>query len=212
MRQRDAVSVLLWLVLWISLPALAAEPVLGRCEGCEAVFDGLPVTLSAEARIGTTETPGEALTLSGTVFDASGQPAAGTVVYAYQTDAGGRYPPDPSRGTAGSRHGLLHAWVRADAEGHYRFHSIRPGAYPGQDIPQHIHLHVIEPGRCTYYIGDVLFRDDPLLDAARIAGEARAPGGSGVVRPEGDAIRGWTVRRDIHLGRHLDHYADCGAR
>ena len=87
--------------------ALAREPIVGLpCEGCEAVFEGLPGELSPHARIAPPGEPGEPLTLSGHVLAADGSPRAGIVVYAYHTDAHGIYPPIPgARDSAANRHG-----------------------------------------------------------------------------------------------------------
>ncbi len=97
---------------------------------------------------------------------ATARPHLGRIVYAYQTDRGGIYPRDESlRGLAAYRHGALRAWVTAGEGGRYRFDTVRPGGYPNSDMAQHIHMHVIEPGCCTYYIDDIVFEDDPRLDA-----------------------------------------------
>jgi len=133
----------------------------------------------------------------------SGKPTAGVIVYAYQTDAQGIYPgAERGRGKTGARHGLLRAWARTDKEGHYQFDSIRPASYPNTRIPQHVHMHVIEPGCCTYYIADILFSDDPLLTPARRERMASGCGGSGLVTP---AVNNGelSVRRDIILGAHI---------
>jgi protocatechuate 3,4-dioxygenase beta subunit len=133
----------------------------------------------------------------------------GIVLYAYQTDARGIYPAAARLRGAAARHGRLRGWTRSDAMGRYAFDTIRPGAYPDGGEPQHIHLHVIEPRRCTYYIGDVLFADDPLLDAERRADAVDARGGSGIVAPYGDATRGWQATRDITLGLNVPGYDGC---
>lgn len=185
------------------------EPVAGACEGCEAVFQGLPAAFAAPARIAPADEPGEPLALSGVVTDRAGKPQAGIVVYAYQTDRTGIYPRDASLSGAAARHGRLRGWTRTDAQGRYAFATIRPAAYPGRAVPQHVHVHVIEPGRCTYYLGDVLFADDPLLTPALRARERDAPGGDGVVTPRGDA-KGWSATRDIVLGLNVPGYATCG--
>lgn len=179
------------------------EVVVGQpCEGCEHVFAGLPSQLSTTARLAPPAQPGEPLRVSGTVKNTAGVPQANVVIYAYQTDRGGIYP------RAATRHGALRGWVRTDAKGRYVFSTIRPGAYPGANIPQHIHMHVIEPGRCTYYIGDVLFADDPFLTAPHRQRERNARGGSGIVRPAGSKS-GWTVNRDITLGLNVPGYDGC---
>ena len=144
-------------------------PIVGLpCEGCEAVFDGLPQAPSSAARIAPSEEPGQALRITGTVFGTDGSPAPGVIVYAYHTDASGIYPRGPQRrGQAASRHGRLRGWAMTDAMGRYRFDTIRPGGYPGTDIPAHVHMHVIEPGRCSYYIDEILFDDDPRLSVEK---------------------------------------------
>ena len=57
---------------------------------------------------------------------------AGITVYAYNTDAEGFYRQDkkiwPPR---------LHGWAITDTNGHFTLHTIRPGHYPGRQIPAH---------------------------------------------------------------------------
>lgn len=179
------------------------------CEGCTAVFDGLPATLASNARIAPRSESGSAMRIVGTVFTKGGQPAAGVIVYAYHTNSRGIYPANNRlRAQAGSRHGLLRGWARTDAKGQYRFDTIRPAGYPGTDIPEHIHLHVIEVGRCTYYIDDIIFEDDPRLlpEVKRQMSPGR--GGIGVVMPRKDASGTWTVKRDILLGERIPGYPE----
>ena len=191
--------------------AYAAEPIVSLpCEGCEAVFDGKPAQLASAARIAPGREPGQALLLSGQVRNAAGKAVPGVIVYAYQTDRGGVYPRDPRLSGAAARHGRLRGWAVTDAQGRYSFRTIRPGGYPTSDEPQHIHMHAIEPGRCTYYLGDVLFDDDPRLTAERRARQRSAYGGNGIAHPQGDARTGWSVRRDIVLGLNVPGYARCG--
>lgn len=194
-----------------SAQSSAREPIVGQpCEGCEAVFEGRPGSLSSTARIAPAGEPGQALVVSGRVLDRAGRPRAGVVVYAYHTNDGGLYPPPPtSVGAAGNRHGRLRGWAVSDSDGRYTFETIRPGAYPTRDAPAHIHMHVIESGCATYYIDDVMFTDDPLLtpDARIRFSNGRA--GSGIATP----VRGggaWHVTRDIALGRGVPGYPACG--
>lgn len=188
------------------------EPVIGSCEGCEGIFQGLPTTPDATTHLAPIDEPGDTMQLSGTVFDPTGAIATGIIVYAYQTDHTGVYPDDARLTSEAARHGRLRAWTRTDAAGRYRFHTIRPGAYPDGSEAEHIHLHILEPGRCTYYVGDVMFTDDSRLAAARLERERLAPGGSGVVTPGGNATDGWTVVRDIRLGLNVPGYRACGGR
>ena len=195
----------------LTIPAAAAEPVVGLpCDGCAAVFDGMPKELSSRARIAPPGEAGEALMLTGRVLGPDGKPRADVIVYAYQTDAAGIYPPpEKSLSRWADRHGRLRGWAVSGADGRYTFDTIRPASYPGQNVPQHIHVHVVERGCATYYIDEVLFADDPLL-----AGEERRErperGGSGITTPMRDkAIGAWHVVRDIHLGRNIPGYPGC---
>jgi protocatechuate 3,4-dioxygenase beta subunit len=210
-------SMLVCVAVWCSSavpqdPDRALEPVIGgRCEGCEAVFQGLPAQPDVHiARIAPADEPGEPMRIEGIVRDARGQPVAGVIVYAYHTDQEGLYPADPALrrlGNAAYRHGRLRGWVATDAQGRYRFDTIRPASYPDTAIPAHVHMHVIEPGRFTYWIDSIEFLDDPLLDVRdRPAHEAR--GGSGLVAPRQDESGRWHVQRDIALGANVPGHPD----
>ena len=131
---------------------LAQEPIVGLpCEGCEAVFQGLPSALASTARIAPSGEPGTPMTITDRVLGPDTRPRAGVVVDACQTNARGVYPP-PSRaiGAAADRHGALRAWAVTGADGRYTFETIRPGSYPSRDTPEHVHMHVIERGCATY--------------------------------------------------------------
>jgi len=195
----------------LSIPAAAVEPVVGLpCEGCEAVFDGMPKVLTSRTRITPRTEPGEKLVLTGRVLGADGKPRGNVVVYAYQTNAAGIYPPtEKSLSRWADRHGKLRGWVASDADGTYTFETIRPASYPGQKVPQHIHMHVIERGCATYYIDELLFTDDPLL-LQRDGHPDR--GGSGITTPRHYSSTGaWQVVRDIHLGKNIPGYPGCPA-
>jgi len=177
------------------------------CEGCEVVFDGLPTTLASRARLAPEDSPGQPMRIEGTVRDRQGRVAPGVIVYAYHTDARGLYPRDPTRsGSTAFRHGGLRNWVQTDEQGRYRFDTIRPAGYPDSDIPAHVHMHVIEPGRCTYYIDDILFEDDPRLTAEKRGQSSRGRGGLGIVMPKKDDSGTWVVKRDIVLGERIPGY------
>jgi protocatechuate 3,4-dioxygenase beta subunit len=184
------------------------EPIVGQpCEGCEAVFVGLPESLTATRRIAPENEPGEAMKIRGTVRDQNGHPVSGVIVYAYHTNAKGVYPTDEQLAdTAAFRHGRLRSWAKTDAEGNYGFDTIRPASYPNTEIAAHVHMHVIEPGRCTYYIDELLFEDDPHLTQQERDGISRARGGSGLTAPRRDAKGTWIVTRDIVLGKNVPDY------
>lgn len=182
--------------------ACARERVGGPCDGCDLAHEGMPATLASSLALTTPAEPGEPLVLTGIVLAPDARtPARDIVLYAYQTSAAGRYERGPG---AVRRHGRLRGWLRTGADGRYEIRTIRPGAYPGESIPEHIHITVIEPGLNEYYIDDVNFDDDPLLDAAaRSRLEGR--GGSGVVRlTRRDGT--WHGVRDIVLGHAIANH------
>ncbi len=146
--------------------------------------------------------------ITGVVKDLRGEPVPDIIVYAYQTNEKGIYPPlaDFPRNSAAGRHGRLRGWTKTDAQGRYQFFTIRPGAYPGTDIPQHVHFHVLEPGRCTYYIDDLLFDDDPHLTPKQRRQLLTGRGGNGLALPSRDAAGVWQVTRDIVLGARVNGY------
>jgi protocatechuate 3,4-dioxygenase beta subunit len=124
------------------------------------------------------------------------------VLYIYHTDATGLY----SRGTpeteASRRHGLLRGWVRTGPDGRYSFDTIKPGPYPGETMPAHLHFTVLEPGRQPYWIDDIVFEGEVGV-TAKYRRERENRGGNGIVRL-GKAQGQLVARRDIVLERHPD--------
>ncbi len=165
------------------------EPIIGLpCEGCEAVFEGIPDSLASTSRIAPRDEPGEAMRIEGTVFDRNGLAAPGVIIYAYHTDVGGIYPAsNRHRGLAAFRHGRLRSWAETDDRGRYSFDTIRPAGYPNTDSPAHVHMHVIEVGRFTYYLDSIRFEDDPRLSQAERRRLVVGRGGTGLVTPRRDA-------------------------
>jgi protocatechuate 3,4-dioxygenase beta subunit len=200
------------------LPPLSKpDRLYGRCgiggAVCTGPYEAMPAKISSHERIAPVAEPGDPLTVTGRVLDAGGRPRAGIIVYAYQTDRLGIYPPVfPPRSNASNYHGRLRGWARSDSQGRYTFDTIRPGSYGGN--PEHIHLHVVEPGCASYIIDELMFADDPNL--LRFTPEQRAEmapghGGSGVgtLQRKGN---GWRVTRDVHLGEKIPEYQTCTAK
>lgn len=195
-------------------PLAAADPLLGNCGTggnlCLGPYEGMPESISSRERLAPAAEPGVPLRVAGQVLGPDGRPRAGVIVYAYQTDRHGIYPPVmPPRSSASNFHGRLRGWVRSDARGRYTFDTIRPGSYGGN--PEHIHMHVIEPGCGTYIIDDLIFDDDPNylgMSAELREIELQGRGGSGVTKLQRRG-EGWEVTRDIHLGRSIAGYRPC---
>lgn len=177
----------------------AAEPPMRQagCEGCGAAE--APARLTAEATLVPRGEPGAPLVVTGVVYRPDGRtPAPGVLVYAYQTNAAGVYPPRAGATGNSARHGRLRGWLRTDARGHYRLVTIRPGLYPGRVDPAHIHLTVTPPGGAERWIDEIQFEDDPRMTAA-LRARQRNVGGRGIVRATRDRTDTLRATRDIVL-------------
>jgi protocatechuate 3,4-dioxygenase beta subunit len=128
---------------------------------------------------------GERIIVTGRVLDSGGRPVPDTLVEIWQTNAAGRYvhrrdqhpaPLDPNFTGAGR--------CLTDADGRYRFVTIKPGAYPWRNHhnawrPAHIHFSVF--GRAftqrlvtqMYFPGDPLFAYDPIFGSVPEAARER---------------------------------------
>ncbi|HSR72778.1 MAG TPA: protocatechuate 3,4-dioxygenase subunit beta [Kiloniellales bacterium] len=112
---------------------------------------------------------GERIMVAGRVIDEDGRPEPDTLIEIWQANAAGRYihradqhhaPIDPNFFGAGR--------CVTDAEGHYRFTTLKPGAYPWGNHdnawrPAHIHFSLFGPSWVTRLITQMYFPGDPLL-------------------------------------------------
>jgi protocatechuate 3,4-dioxygenase beta subunit len=120
-----------------------------------------PRPLTARGRIAPASEPGTPLVIRGRVFQSDGRsPAADVVVFAYHTDATGRYDV-PSAGPHSWR---LRGWTRTGADGRFELATIRPAPYPNRRTAAHVHLLLERPGVPRQHAG-LMFTGDPLLTA-----------------------------------------------
>lgn len=178
----------------------------GMCDGCEIMYEGMPGFINETDTSDGWNEAGQKLIVSGTVFQLDGKtPAPGIILYYWQTDNSGRYSPKPGMTEKARRHGHLRGWVKTDNQGKYSIYTIRPAAYPGERIPQHIHFLVKEPTiKNEYYIDDLYFDDDPfLIEAERKKLPQR--GGNGIVK----TLRNGNIQSahfNITLGLNIPDY------
>lgn len=182
-------------------PAKAARRDLYACEGCEAVAEADPHSLSPVAIIAADDEPGVRMTLTGRVTALDGSPARDVVIYAHQTNAQGFYAGGAGQSGWGRRHGRLRGWVRTRSDGMYRFETIKPAPYPSMTMPAHVHLFVGEPGRRPYYVDDVVFAGEFGVDQNYLSRQ-ELRGGSGIVRLAPRPRGGVIAVRDIRLEPH----------
>lgn len=115
------------------------------------------------------EALGERIIVTGRVLDEGGRPVPHTLVEIWQANAAGRYihkvdqhdaPLDPNFLGAGR--------CLTDAEGRYRFLTVKPGAYPWGNHPNawrpnHIHFSLFGQWFASRLVTQMYFPGDPLL-------------------------------------------------
>lgn len=122
-----------------------------------------PEHLSWSARIAPESEPGDRMVVHGRAIAEDGRtPLVGAVIFAYHTDRNGHY----DRPGAPAHSWRLKGWALTDERGRFEFRTIRPGAYPRRDTPEHIHLNLFLADGRRYWADGVIFDDDPLLPAA----------------------------------------------
>jgi protocatechuate 3,4-dioxygenase, beta subunit len=145
------------------------------------------------------EEPGQRFVVTGRVLDGN-RPLAGISIYVFHTDADGRYA---RSGVNNDENARLHGAMRSDAEGRYRFETIRPKGYDRE--PAHVHYVVIAPGYKPRMF-DLWLADDPILQQRRKDGLPElwyesAPGRIAVRPVTRDANGTWQATRDLEMLR-----------
>ena len=123
------------------------------------------------------EPQGERIIVTGRLLDEGGRPVPHSLIELWQCNAAGRYlhpldqhpaPLDANFTGAGR--------AVTDADGRYRFVTIKPGAYPWRNHhnawrPAHLHFSLFGPSFLSrlitqmYFPGDPLFSQDPIFNA-----------------------------------------------
>ncbi|KGJ09406.1 protocatechuate 3,4-dioxygenase subunit beta [Paracoccus sphaerophysae] len=146
---------------------------------------------------------GERIIVHGRVLDENARPVPNTLVEIWQANAGGRYrhkkdtylaPIDPNFGGCGR--------TITDADGHYFFRTVKPGAYPWRNWvnnwrPAHIHVSVFGHAFCQRLITQLYFEGDPLIPHCPIVQTI----------PDPDAIDRLTAKLDLNATVPLDSIA-----
>lgn len=205
--------------LFISLVAISAacygqqvkqstdHAIADHCDGCDLMYEGIPLlsNISSETSLAKKDEPGTRLKISGTVYKPDGKtPAKDIVLYIYHTDAQGLYSVAQDQVHA-KRHGHLRGWVRTNERGEFKINSIRPSAYPRENIPAHIHIFVKERGKTLYYIDEVWFDDDPLI-TSEMKRKAQQRGGDLLIHLTQDSKKIWKGELTITLGKNVPNY------
>lgn len=117
-----------------------------------------------------TRASGKIVHVAGRVLNEKGEPVAGAKIEIWQANAAGRYshPADPNTAPIDPNF-QGYGVITTDAEGRYRYKTVKPGAYPVNadwTRPPHIHLDV--SGKTDRLITQMFFPDEPLNAKDRI--------------------------------------------
>jgi protocatechuate 3,4-dioxygenase beta subunit len=117
----------------------------------------------------TGEPLGERIIVTGRVLDEAGRPVPNTLIEVWQANAAGRYIHVVDQHDAPLDHNFLGGGrCVTDAEGRYRFMTVKPGAYPWGNHhnawrPNHIHFSLFGPTFLSRLVTQMYFPGDPLL-------------------------------------------------
>ena len=157
---------------------------------------------------------GERIIVTGRVLDGDGRPVPHTLVEVWQANAAGRYVDPADQHPAPLDSNFTGAGrCLTDAEGRYRFVSVKPGAYPWKNHhnawrPAHIHFSLFGPQLASRLVTQMYFPGDPLMPMDPILNSIPDPRGRELLVAELDletTVPEWALgyRWDIVLrGRH----------
>ena len=163
---------------------LASGLALRDLRAADDLGSGPCASASATASLAPAGEAGKRLVVRGRLFAPDGErPAAGAILYAYQTDVGGVYSAErnaPPR---------LRGFMKTDRDGRFEYDTIRPGSYPGTRVPAHVHHHAWGGGWPAQWLGELNFADDPFVSDAERARSAAAGRFAWVLTPRQEAGR-----------------------
>jgi protocatechuate 3,4-dioxygenase, beta subunit len=109
---------------------------------------------------------GQVIHVMGRVVNLQGQPVQGARVEIWQANTHGRYNhPSDTNPAPLDPHFEGFAVLTTDAEGRYRFKTIKPGAYPaGPDLIRPPHIHFEVTGQINRLVTQMYFAGEPLND------------------------------------------------
>ena len=141
---------------------------------------------------------GQLMVLAGRVLDEDARPLPGVLVEAWQANASGKYRhPVDGRDAPLDPHFVGAGRTVTDAEGRYRFTTIKPGAYPVPNSgncwrPPHIHLSIYGYAFLSRMVTQVYFPGDPLNEIDSIFMSV----------PDADARSRLVAAADVAVGLH----------
>ncbi|HQY19851.1 MAG TPA: hypothetical protein PLX80_03290 [Ignavibacteria bacterium] len=146
-------------------------------------FENVPDNPGYVMNISSKTEPGIKIFIEGQILKADGKtPYPEILIYAYQTDSTGLYSKSGNETGVQKLHGKLHGWCMTDINGKYKINTVRPGKYPTNDFPAHIHWAIREPDGKMQYLNDFVFSDDKHVNEEYISKPYYKTGDVGVLK------------------------------
>ena len=150
----------------------ASEKISSASDSCNnpdaplsCLFVNLPKDMSNKMEIADITEEGVRIVIKGQIFKDDGvTPYNELIIYAYHTDNKGYYTKKGDETGVQKQHGHLFGYCLTDPEGKYEIYTIRPGRYPDNKFPAHIHWAVKEPDGNMFYLNDFVFSDDSMVN------------------------------------------------
>lgn len=124
---------------------------------------------------------GQYIEVSGRVVDEDGAPLAGAVVEIWQANSAGKYVHELDRHQAPIDPNFIgEGRFVTDAEGCYRFRTIKPGGYPVTESkwwwrPPHIHFSIFGPSWMNRFVTQIFFPGEPLNESDLLLNAVQDP-------------------------------------
>jgi protocatechuate 3,4-dioxygenase beta subunit len=136
-----------------------------RRNGLVMIHRPTPDHMSSRVQTASSDEPGEPLVVAGQVFAPDGRtPVPGITVYAYNTDVQGYYGENHSEYPP-----RLFGWMKTDVSGLFELRTIRPGSYPGMQVPAHIHFTLWGAGYPLQWVEELRFEGDRYITSSMLA-------------------------------------------
>ena len=151
-------------------PLLPIQATLSEITGPVFGYDRIRANDADLTKQGNGDPIGERIVVTGRVLDGNGKPVPGTLVEIWQANSAGRYPHPRDNHNAPVDPNFFGAGrTLTDANGRYRFVTIRPGEYPWRNHynawrPAHIHFSLFGQSFATRLVTQMYFPGDPLLE------------------------------------------------
>lgn len=166
-----------------SQPLIERPLTLSEVTGPISLVERLPLTAPDIAHLNPSapRAIGQYIEVTGRVMDEDGAPLANAMVEIWQANSAGKYVHELDRHEAPVDPNFIgEGRFLTDAEGCYRFRSIKPGAYPVTESdwwwrPPHIHFSIFGGSWMNRFVTQIFFPGEPLNEVDLLLNAVQDP-------------------------------------